>query len=220
MAKRLCYPPAVLKRWIALVSAGLALACSGAPETAARNRTFYDWAVATGADTTGAFEQRYPPLDLAEKPPNPEYLGYTVLRGGVHLSRPKNWTMRDGSNVPGQSFIRYISPNAYSFAIHERPESPTELWRHLLNRYEDDVESVGAKIVGGRVPIATWNGQGRAYTVERSVEAPKKPLISKSREILVRGRSRIVLVQIVFDGEDLSAVDHELMRAVSTLEVL
>jgi hypothetical protein len=209
-----------LKRWLPFVVSGLMLACSGAPETAARNRTFYDWAVATGTDTTGAFEQRYPPLDLGEKPPNPEYLGYTVLRNGVHLSRPKNWTMRDGSNVPGQAFIRYISPNAYSFAIHERPESPRELWRDVLNRYEDDVESVGAKIVGGRVPMATWNGQARAFTVERSVEAPKKPLVSRSREILVRGQTRMVLVQIVFDSEDLSAVDHELMRAVTTLEVL
>jgi hypothetical protein len=193
--------------------------CGGAPDTAARNRTFYDWTV-SGGNTTAQFEQRYPPLDYAEKQPNPEYLGVLVVRGGIRLSRPKEWMIREASNEPGRAYIQYTSPRAYSFGVYERPDSPTDLWRDILTRYEDDVASVGAKAVGRRVPVATWRGQGRAYSIERKVEAAKRPLISRSREILLRGEHRIVIVQIVHDGEDLSAIDDELARVIVTMEVL
>lgn len=203
-----------------MIALALALpACSGASESATQNRVFYDWAVATG-EGAGDFEQLYPPLDLAEEPPLPQYMGVTVLRGGVHLSRPKDWMMRDADNTPGQAHVQYISPNAYSFALYERPDSPTDLWNDILSRYEDDVQSLGAKIVGKRVPLATYIGQGRAYTVERTVEAPKRPLVSGSREIVLRGQQRVVLVQIVFEGNSLEPVDYELLRVVNTLEVL
>ena len=206
---------------VAIVTAlALALtACSGAGETAAQNRVFYDWAVATG-DGAGDFEQLYPPLDLAAESPLPQYMGVTVLRGGVHLSRPKDWMMRDADNSPGQAHVQYISPNAYSFALYERPDSPADLWHDILTRYEDDVQSLGAKILGKRIPLATYKGQGRAYTVRRTVEAPKRPLMSGSREIIVRGEHRVVLVQIVFEGKNLEAVDDELLRVINTLEVL
>jgi hypothetical protein len=194
--------------------------CGGAPDTAARNRTFYDWSSAGPGNTAAQFEQRYPPLDWAEKQPNPEYIGVTIVRGGVHLSRPKDWTIREASNEPARAYIQYTSPRAYSFGIYERPDSPGDLWRDVLTRYEDDVASVGAKAVGRRVPVATWRGQGRAYSIERKVEAAKRPLISRSREIVLRGESRIVIVQIVHDGEDMSAIDAELARVVGTLEVL
>lgn len=206
--------------WLGMLVACLSSACSGAPETARKNRTFYDWAVATGATGTADFEQPYPPLDLMDAPPRIGYRGVTVVRGGIHLSRPTNWMLRGGDNTPGQAFIQYISPNAYSFAIYERPESPLELWRDVMQRFEDDTRSLGAKIEGGGVPVATLGSQGRAYTVERQVEAAKLPLTSRSREYLLRGDTRIVLVQIVHEGEDLSSVDEELMRAVGTLEVL
>jgi hypothetical protein len=213
--------PALSRSALILIGCGCLVAgCGGAPDTATKNRTFYDWAVASGSGSAGQFEQRYRPLDLAEASPKPEYIGVTVLRGGVHLSRPKGWMLREAGNEPGQSFIQYISPRAYSFGLYERPDAPTELWRDVLNRYEDDVASVGAKIVGRRVPIATWRGQGRAYTVERNVEAAKRPLVSHSREIVLRGEHRILVVQIVHEGEDLSAIDQELMRVINTLEVL
>src|SRR5262245_4221701 len=102
--------------------------CGGAPESAAKNRTFYDWSVASGGASAGQFEQRYPRLDFGEKPPNPEYIGVTIVRQGVHLSRPRNWMIREASNEPGRSFIQYTSPKAYSFGIYERPDSPTDLW--------------------------------------------------------------------------------------------
>jgi hypothetical protein len=208
-------------RWLLLPLALSAASCGGGSAAAAKNRTFYDWTVATaGGDAAQAFEQRYPPLDLSAATPNPEYLGYTVLRGGVHLSRPKTWMLRDGNNAPGQAFVQYVSPKAYSFALYERPESPSELWRDVMKRFEDDTRASGAKIVGKRIPISTGLGQGRAYSVERSVEAPKRPLMSHSREVLIRGEHRIILAQIVYEGEGLESLDDELLRVISTLEIL
>lgn len=213
----------MVDRW---VRAGLALGalcvagCGGPSEGATKNRTFYDWTVATGDQGSKEFEERYPPLDLAAQAPSPEYVGVTVLRRGIHLSKPKNWLLRDASNQPGQAYVGYISPNAYSFAIYERPEYAADAWRDMLKRYEDDVQAAGAKMTGKRVPVGLGIGQGRAYSIERSVEAAKKPLTSHSREYLVRGESRVVIVQIVYEGDDLSQVNPELLRVVDTLEVL
>jgi hypothetical protein len=204
--------------WLGMLGAVLLFACSSAPEQAQKNRTFYDWATAQA--TGGDFEQPYPPLDLMATPPALRYRGVTVVRGGVHLSRPINWMLRDGDNTPGQAFVQYISPNAYTFSVYERPESPSELWRDVMRRFEDDTKSLGAQIVGSRVPMAVSIGQGRAYTIQRQVDAAKTALTSRSREYLVRGATRIVLVQIVHEGQDLYAVDHELLRVIGTLEVL
>ncbi len=206
--------------WFGILGQAWLWACSGAPETARGNRVFYDWAVATGPTGAADFEQPYPPLDLLGAPPLVGYRGVTVVRGGVHLSRPANWKLREGDNTPGRAFVQYISPSAYTFSIYERPESTEELWRSVLQRFEDDTRSLGAKIVGGRVPMATQIGQGRAYTIERQVEAAKSPIVGHSREYLVRGESRIVLVQVVHEGEDLSAINQELLRVIGTLEVL
>jgi len=210
-----------LMRWLLFPCSMLALACGGGSTAAVQNRTFYDWTVATaGGEAAQAFEQRYPPLDLDAAGENPDYLGYTVLRGGVHVSRPKTWMLRDGNNSPGQAFVRYISPNAYSFALYERPESPSELWLDVMKRFENDTRASGAKILGKRIPTSGALGQGRAYTIERSVEAPKRPLISHSREVLLRGEHRVILAQIVYEGDALDAVDAELLRVMSTLEIL
>ncbi len=204
--------------------AGLAVGCGGgAPEIASQNKTFYDFpsAGAAGAQEFGGeYEQKYPRLDLVGLPSQPEYVGVTVLRGGVHLSRPKDWRIREASNEPGRAFIQYISPRAISFAIYERSDSPTDLWRNVMSRYERDAASVGAKLTGRGVPYATWIGQGRAYSIERSADSSKRPFVGYSREILLRGDSRVVLVQIVRQRAELSDVDQELLRVVSTLEVL
>jgi hypothetical protein len=128
--------------------------------------------------------------------------------------------LRDGNNSPGQAFVRYVSPSAYSFALYERPESPTELWLDVMKRFENDTRAAGAKILGKRIPTSGALGQGRAYTVERSVEAPKRPLISRSREVLLRGEHRVILAQIVYEGDALDSVDVELLRVMSTLEIL
>ena len=208
-------------RWLLLSTSLSVLSCGAGSPAAAKNRTFYDWAVATsGGEGAQAFEQRYPRLDLSGSERIPEYLGYTVLLGGVHLSRPKTWMLRDGNNSPGQAFVRYVSPSAYSFALYERPESPSELWRDVMKRFEDDTRAAGAKILGKRIPTSSALGQGRAYTIERSVQAPKRPLMSRSREVLLRGEHRIILAQIVYEGDDLDSVDAELLRVMATLEIL
>ena len=208
-------------RWPLIPFVLCCASCGGGSAAASKNRTFYDWAVATsGGEAAQAFEQRYPPLDLGAAAQAPEYLGYTVLLGGVHLSRPKTWVLRDGNNSPGQAFVRYVSPNAYSFALYERPEAPSELWRDVMRRFESDTLGAGAKIIGKRIPLSTALGQGRAYTVERSVDAPKGPLLSHSREVLIRGEHRVILAQIVYEGDALEGVDAELLRVIATLEIL
>ncbi|HEY6556237.1 MAG TPA: hypothetical protein VI072_03150 [Polyangiaceae bacterium] len=208
--------------WLLLV-AGASSACGGAAGAAdaARNRTFYDWSVAVSGDgATNQYEQPYPPLDLAASPPGLHYTGVTIVRGGVHLSRPKTWMIREASNDPGRAYIQYVSPRAYSFAVYERSDAPTDQWPDVLKRYEKDLKAVGAKATGGRVPVASAIGQGRAYTLERPVKAAKRPFMSRSREIVLRGEGRIVLVQIVHENDDLAPLDDELMRVLTTLEVL
>jgi hypothetical protein len=63
------------------------------------------------------------------------------------------------------------------------------------------------------------NGQGRAFTVERDVEAAKHPLASRSREMVIRSGELVVLVQIVHQEQNLAAVDDELLRAVATIHL-
>ena len=133
------------------------------------------------------FEQRYPSSTLPRKQPNPEYIGVSIVRGGVHLSRPKNWMMREASSEPGHSYIQYISPRAYSFGIYERPDGSADVWRDVLNRYEDDVASTGAKVVGKRVPVATAIGQGGPTRSSATSRRPRSPSSADSREIVLRG---------------------------------
>jgi hypothetical protein len=206
---------------VALGAAGLGGCASGPAPVAYENRTFYNWGfpgAGAGGDMS-AFEQAYPPLDLAEKAPNPEYMGVCVLGGHVCLSRPKNWVIRGASTQIGGRYIEYVSPNQYIFAVYERRDPSDELWRDILDRYEEDVKKVGAEMLGARVPIATWNAQGRAYVVRRPVAAAKQPFISMSRELLLRSESRVVLVQIVHQGQTLQPVGDELYRTVKTLQV-
>lgn len=201
--------------WLLAVSA-----CGGAGEPPVR-RTVFDPTAANVApvdvtsNAVSDLETAYPPLDRAETPGGVPWVGVTVVRGGVRLSRPTRWTIRDAGVDPGHAYIQYVSPNAYSFAIYERSDAPTDLWRDVEQRYEDDVAAAGAKVVGKRVPVATATNQGRAYTIER-----KTPLASRSREFLVRSDHRVVLVQIVSQDEDLSRLSAEILEVMSHLEVL
>jgi hypothetical protein len=199
---------------LGLLAMGL-LACAGANE-ASKNRTFYDWSLGDG---TRAFEQDYPPLDWPENSSRPDFIGVKVLDGGVRFSRPRNWIVRGASSRPAEPYIQYISPNAYAFAIYQRRDPPGDDWKEILGRYEADVKAVGARMIGQRVPMATHWGQGRAYSIVRDVESAKAPLLSHSREMVIRSKNRIVLVQIVFQEPTLANVDKELLRAVETMVV-
>ena len=191
------------------------LACGGANE-ATKNRTFYDWSLGDGSQQ---FEKPYPRLDWPENSSDRTFLGVSILQDRVQFSRPSNWRLRNASNRPDEPYIHYVSPNAYSFAIYQRRDPPEDPWKDLIGRYEADVESVGAKILGRLVPVATANGQGRAFTVERDVESAKHPLSSRSREMLIKSGKMVVLVQIVHQEPNLSAVDRDLLRAVASIHL-
>ncbi|HEU4576708.1 MAG TPA: hypothetical protein VFS67_00540 [Polyangiaceae bacterium] len=189
--------------------------CGGASQ-ATRNRVFYDWSMGEGSP---AFERPYARLDWPPSSPEPSFLGVSVLEGAVRFSRPRNWRIRSASSRPGEPFIHYVSPNAYSFAIYQRRDPPGDSWKEILQRYESDVTASGAKILGQRVPMATYWGQGRAYSIERDVPATKAPFESHSREMVIRSKQRVVLVQIVYQQASLAGVDRELLRALETMEV-
>jgi hypothetical protein len=201
----------------------VASACGGAAGPPARQTVFDPTASAANASpievgsagSTAQLETPYPPLDRPEGPASASWVGVSVLHGGVRLSRPSHWMIRDASVDPGHAYIEYVSPNAYSFAVYERSDAPTDLWRDVQQRYENDVATAGAKVVGRRIPIATGANQGRAYTIER-----KTPLPSRSREWLLRSDHRIVLVQVVTQDQDLSRIGTELLEVLSHLEVL
>ncbi len=207
------------------LAAALAIGCGGgndkAPPVAATERqVFYkndDLAMGTAA---GAAEVPYPPLDQAARGGLPEYIGVAILGGTVHLSRPKNWTIRRTSSARERRFIEYDSPNAYIFAIYERTDSPVDSWRDVMDRYEDDAKSAGAELVAGRVPMATGNAQGRAYAMRRKIRGQKAPYTTFTREVLLRSEHRIDLVEIAHQGESLVGIGDEMLRVMETLELL
>jgi hypothetical protein len=194
--------------------------CSSGPDPIAfKNRTFYESFGQLTAAQMQEIEQPYPPLDLASGAHYP-YLGVQVLGSTVRISRPQDWIVRSASLEPQKRFIEYVSPREITFAVYERVESPLDPWRVLMSRYEDDVKKSGGLLLAGGVPATTWNAQARAYDVQRSVPAPKSPFVNVSREYLVRSEHRVVVVQIVHQGQSLESADEEMSRVIETLQVL
>lgn len=192
----------------------------GVPAIAESNRVFYAFDSAS-AELRDEFERPYPPLHKKKAQPDElDYQGVAVLNGRVRLSRPSDWVLRSATNEPGRRFISYISPRQCVFAVYEWPDRPDAPWREILARYEDGLKAARAELVERRVPMATWNGQARAYVVRRKVPAAKLPYENTSLELLVRADNRVVLVQIVHQGESLALESDELMRVVQTLELL
>jgi hypothetical protein len=192
-------------------------ACASGPQPQAfDNEVFYAYDQVS-SETLSRFEAPYPPFDKPDREPG--YIGVQVIRGHVKLSRPRNWIIRSASNRPHERFIEYASPNQYVVTIYERLESPWDPWRVVLEHYEKDLEDTGAKALGKAVPVASFYSQGRAYVVERPVMAPKTPLVAYSREYLMRGEHRIVLVQIVHPRQNIEPIADELIRVVDTIKV-
>ena len=166
-------------------------------------------------------EQPYPPLDRDGLAGQARWIGVSVLHGGVRLSRPSRWIIRDAAVEPGRSYIAYVSPTgAYAFGIYERSDAPTDVWRDIEQRYENDVATAGAKLLGQRIPVATDTNQGRAYTVSRKVESGKASLNSRSREVLLRSEHRVVLVQMVTQDDAMGRLETELLEVLRHIEVL
>jgi hypothetical protein len=129
--------------------------------------------------------------------------------------------IRDAGIDAGRSYITYVSPSgAYSFAIYERSDGPRDSWGDVLQRYENDVALAGAKVTGQRIPTATDTNQGRAYTIVRKITSEKLSLVSKSREILIRGEHRVVLVQVVAQDEGLDRLRDQILEVIKHIEVL
>lgn len=193
-------------------------ACGGAAAPPAR--TVFDPTVqGTNIVAVGSMvlERPLSSLDVAASGASEALAGVSVLNDGVRFSRPARWTIRDASDEAGHRFIRYVSPHAYSFAIYETSDAPTDSWQDILARYEVDVAAAGAKAVGRRIAVATNTNQGRAYTIERKVEAMQAR--SRSREIVLRGDHRVVLVQVVTEEDGLSRIGGEVLEVLKRLEV-
>ena len=206
----------VKRLWLALLLT--TTACGGS----SASRTVFDptGGIAPVDVTSSAdLEHAYPPLDSPDVPGSKGWIGVAVLHDAVRFARPRQWRIRDASLEPRHAYIRYVSPNAYSFAIYERTDGYDAAWKEIFQHYEADVAASGAKIVGEHIALATSANQAREYTIERKVDA-KPPLTSRSRELLVRGERRIVLVQIVTDEESLSRTAGELLDVLNHLEVL
>ena len=201
----------------ATIAALVSSACGGSQAPA---RTVFDPTVqGTNIVAVGsvALERRQPAFDVAASKTSGPLVGVSVLNGAVLFSRPAGWMIRDASDEAEHRFVRYVSPRAYSFAIYETNDAPGDSWRDILERYEVDVAAAGAKAIGQRIAVATNANQGRAYTIERKVEAVQAR--SHSREILLRGDRKVVLVQIVTDEDSLSRVSDELVEVLKRLEV-
>lgn len=201
-------------RAAALTAALASAACGGGVESVAeKNRTFYAWDTSSH-EILQSFEEPFPPLDVA-----PSFHGVRVLHGNVRLSRPVDWVLRRAGGDPGTRYVEYVSPKEYLFAIYEWPDRPDALWRDVLMQYENADAAEHAEIVFGRVPIATWNAQGRAYVVRRRVPGQGGPYENTCRELVLRGSNRVVLVQIVHQGASLAPEGDELMHVIETMQL-
>jgi hypothetical protein len=193
---------------------------SAPPPQAFENRTFYQYDDAPSASGRSPFERPYPPLDQKALAATPEYTGVSVLGGTVRLSRPANWRIRRASLNAERRYIEYVSPNEYLFAIYERTESAGDPWRDILSRYEEDARHKGVEFLGTRVPVSTWNTQGREYVLRRTVKGQRAPYANVSREVVLRSEHRIDVVQIVHQGDSVAPIGGELLRVMESLEVL
>jgi len=197
----------------------LASGCGGGISSVAeKNKTFYAYDSAS-KDLINQFERPYPPLDLRGETAKVEYRGVSVLNGRVHVSRPIEWVLRKASNEPGRRYVQYVSPKEYVFAVYEWPDHADAPWREVIARYEDAAKSSHAELLEQRIPMATWNTQARAYVVRRRVPAAKQPYMNTSLELLARNDRRVVLVQIVHQGEAVAELTDELLRVVDTLRL-
>jgi hypothetical protein len=165
------------------------------------------------------FEQAYPPLDYAP-PGGQKYKGVFVLGGTARFSRPAEWKIRRASLAPDRRYIEYLSPKGYLFAIYERLDDSGSPWREVQARYEEDVKAKGGEVTGGAVPTASQSTQGRKYVIRRTVKGQRAPYVNWSDEVLLRGKSRLDLMEIVHEGESIRPIGEELLRVMDTMEVL
>lgn len=202
---------------LGLLAVGLAgTACGGSPSAPAQDEVFYLHERGV-IDPRYNWERYYPPLDADETERVPRRVGVAVLEGDVRMSRPIDWYLRTADHTPQKRQVSYQSPRQFLFSIFERVDPPRASWQEVLDRYEEELEQQGAKILAGRIPVGTANAQGRSYYIKTKI--PSRPDYEAfAHEILVRSSERVLLVQIVHDEEIEPTVD-EMTTVVSSMLV-
>jgi hypothetical protein len=201
----------------AALLAPLAAGCGGSPTAPAQDQIFYLHGGGV-IDKNQSWETYFKQLDLPANERVPRVVGVGVLHGDVRLGRPIDWYVRAADNSPQHRFISYQSPRQFIFSIYERIDSPEDTWPDVERRYEADVTAQGSQILAGRMPVATANTQGRAYMLKTKVPA-KPEYLNNSREVLIRGPHRLMLVQVVHTSEDVSSIDDELASVLKSITV-
>lgn len=200
---------------LALASA-LVSGCGGTPNAPRRDDVFY---LHGGGliDKKTSYEIYYKPLDAPASKRTPQVVGVGVFDGDVRFGRPIDWSLRNADSTPGQRFISYQSPRQFLFTIIERQDHPQDPWPDVLLRYEGEIEAQGSQILAARLPVATSNTQGRGYVVKTKV-AGKPDYEGFAHEYIIRGETRILLVQVVHPT-NLEPLADEVANALSSIVV-
>lgn len=204
----------------AALLAGLAVSavgCGGSPTAPAQDQVFYLHGGGV-IDRNYSWETYFKPLDQPATERNPRIVGVGVLSGDVRLGRPIDWYVRTADHSPQHRFISYQSPRQFIFSIYERIDSTQDTWTDVQRRYEADVASQGSQILAGRMPVATANTQGRAYVLKTKVPA-KPEYQNNSREVLIRGEHRLMLVQVVHTGDSVEPIEDEIATVLKSITV-
>jgi hypothetical protein len=202
---------------VAALLGALAAGCGGSPTAPSEDEVFYLHQRGV-IDKRFSWERYYPQLDREKGRRLPQRVGVAIFEGDVRISRPIDWYLRTADYNAEQRIISYQSPRQFVFNIYERTDPVGETWEQVLQRYEEDVEKAGSKIVAGRIPVATANAQGRSYLIKTSVDTKPAPFDNYAHEIIVRSRNRILLVQIVH-GENTEQSMDEMTDALRSMLV-
>ncbi len=199
----------------AALAAPLLAGCGGSPTAPAQDKVFYLHGSNLADKKNNGWETYFKPLDAEPSERTPRVVGVGVLNGDVRLGRPIDWYVRSADYTPQRRHISYQSPRQFLFSIYERIDSPEDTWTDVERRYEADVSAEGSTILSGRMPVATANGQGRAYIIKTRV--PARPEYQNfAHEVLVRGDHRLMLVQIIHN-ENVEPIEDEITAALKSI---
>ncbi|MFO0554555.1 MAG: hypothetical protein U0271_39630 [Polyangiaceae bacterium] len=191
--------------------------CGGAEQAPKDDEAFY---IHGGGviDKNRGYEVYFPKLDHEKTVTLPRYVGVGVLDGAVRFARPIDWSMRDADYTAEKRFISYQSPRQFIFTILERLDPPGDSWSDVEKRYEVETRELGGRILASRQPIGTANGQGRSYLLKTQIKAKPAPFDAYATEILLRSQHRVLLVQVVHQGE-VDAIADEVSAALGSMVI-
>lgn len=211
------YPLAAAAAALAAALVPLVVGCGGSPSAPAQDQVFYLHGGGV-IDKNYSWETYFKQLDQPPTERTPRIVGVGVLLGDVRIGRPIDWNVRAADLTPHHRFISYQSPRQFIFSIYERIDSPEDTWTDVERRYEADVAAQGSQILAGRMPIGTANTQGRVYFLRTKVPA-KPDYLNNSREVIIRGQRRLMLVQVVHTGEGVESIEDEVATVLKSITV-